>query len=33
LSDVEVAAVASYVRDAWGNGAPPVGEELVRSKR
>jgi cytochrome c peroxidase len=33
LADAEVAAVASYVREAWDNGASAVDEELVRSKR
>lgn len=29
LSDEEIAAVASYIRNAWGNEAPPVSEEEV----
>ncbi|MGA9944060.1 MAG: c-type cytochrome [Candidatus Cybelea sp.] len=29
LSDASIAAVASYVRSAWGNNAPPVTEEEV----
>jgi cytochrome c peroxidase len=33
LSDAEIAAVASYVRSAWGNAAAPVTEELVEQQR
>ncbi len=33
LSDAEIAAVASYVRNAWGNKAPPVTAEVVRQQR
>ena len=33
LNDAEVAAVATCVRAAWGNGASAVGEALMRSKR
>ncbi|MGD8590468.1 MAG: cytochrome c peroxidase [Chromatiales bacterium] len=33
LSDGEVAAVASYVRSAWGNNAKPVTEAVVRQQR
>jgi cytochrome c peroxidase len=33
LSDAEIAAVASYVRDAWGNEATTVTEEIVRQQR
>ena len=29
LSDASIAAVATYVRSAWGNNAPPVTEEEV----
>ncbi|RIK35951.1 MAG: hypothetical protein DCC55_28770 [Chloroflexi bacterium] len=29
LSNEEIAAVASYIRNAWGNQAPPVSEEQV----
>jgi mono/diheme cytochrome c family protein len=29
LSDEEIAAVTSYIRNAWGNEAPPVSEEEV----
>jgi mono/diheme cytochrome c family protein len=33
LSDAEIAAVATYVRSAWGNQAPPVTEEMVAGQR
>ena len=33
LSDAEIAAVASYVRSAWGNQAAAVTEQIVRQKR
>ncbi|MEO9188813.1 MAG: c-type cytochrome, partial [Acetobacteraceae bacterium] len=33
LSDEQVAAVASYVRSAWGNQATPVSGTDVRSVR
>lgn len=33
LSEQEIAAVVSYVRNAWGNGAPPVGVDDVRALR
>jgi cytochrome c peroxidase len=33
LSDAEIAAVASYVRGAWGNQATTVTEEIVRQQR
>lgn len=33
LSDAEIAAVASYVRNAWGNQAAAVTEEIVRQQR
>ena len=33
LSDAEIAAVASYVRSAWGNQAPAVTEEIVAGQR
>ena len=33
LSDAEVAAVASYVRSAWGNQATPVTEAIVKQQR
>jgi mono/diheme cytochrome c family protein len=33
LSDEQTAAVLTYVRRAWGNGASPVSPELVREAR
>ena len=33
LSDAQVAAVASYVRNSWSNGAPQVSPDQVRSLR
>jgi mono/diheme cytochrome c family protein len=33
LSDAEIAAVASYVRSAWGNQAAAVTEAIVRQQR
>ena len=33
LSDAEIAAVASYVRSAWGNKAATVTEKTVRQQR
>ena len=33
LNDAQVAAVASYVRNAWGNVAPPVTADQVRNLR
>jgi mono/diheme cytochrome c family protein len=33
LSDAQVAAVLTYIRNAWGNSAPPVEPEEVRKKR
>ena len=33
LSDEEIAAVATYVRNAWGNSAPEVGAGEVRAMR
>jgi cytochrome c peroxidase len=33
LSDAEIAAVASYVRSAWGNGGSQVSEETVAAQR
>jgi mono/diheme cytochrome c family protein len=33
LSDPEVAAVASYIRNAWGNSAPPVSARDVTALR
>jgi cytochrome c peroxidase len=33
LSDAEIAAVATYVRNTWGNQAPAVTEEIVKPQR
>ena len=33
LTDAQTAAVATYVRNAWGNSAPPVNADQVRSLR
>lgn len=33
LSDAEVAAVLSYVRSSWGNGAPAVAPDVVQKER
>ena len=33
LSDVEIAAVTTYVRNAWNHAAPPVAESDVREAR
>jgi cbb3-type cytochrome c oxidase subunit III len=33
LDDKQIAAVATYVRNAWGNAAPPVDADNVRSLR
>lgn len=33
LSEQEIAAVVSYIRSAWGNGAAPVGVDDVRALR
>jgi mono/diheme cytochrome c family protein len=33
FSDGDVAAVATYLRRAWGHGADPVGAELVTRVR
>lgn len=33
LSDADIAAVATYVRNAWGNVAPPVSEREVKKLR
>jgi mono/diheme cytochrome c family protein len=33
LSDQEVAAIATYVRNNWGNSAPPVSADDVKSLR
>jgi mono/diheme cytochrome c family protein len=33
LSDAEIAAVATYVRNAWGNASPPVDADTVKDLR
>jgi mono/diheme cytochrome c family protein len=33
LSDEQVAAVVTYIRNAWGNAAPPVAASSVQSMR
>jgi mono/diheme cytochrome c family protein len=33
LSDAQIAAVATYVRNSWGNSAPPVGPDKVKDLR
>lgn len=33
LTDEEIAAIATYVRTTWGNGASPVSAELVAAER
>ncbi|HEY2132184.1 MAG TPA: cytochrome c [Acetobacteraceae bacterium] len=33
LSDEQVAAVATYIRNAWGNAASPVGADAARDIR
>ena len=33
LSDAEVAAVITYIRNSWGNAAPPVSADDVASAR
>ena len=33
LSDSQVAAVVTYVRNSWGNAAAPVTEETVKALR
>ena len=33
LTDFEVAAVATYVRNGWGNRAPPVDAAMVNKMR
>jgi hypothetical protein len=33
LGDAELAAVASHVRGAWSNKAPPLAAELIAQKR
>ena len=33
LSDDQIAAILTYVRSAWGNGAAPITPEIVASER
>ena len=33
FNDEEIAALATYIRNTWGNKAPPVSKELVASTR
>ena len=33
LTDQQIAAVANYVRNSWGNAAPPVPPDKVKSLR
>jgi mono/diheme cytochrome c family protein len=33
LSDQQVADVANYIRNSWGNAAPPVAAAEVRKAR
>jgi mono/diheme cytochrome c family protein len=33
LNDEEIAAVATYIRNAWGNSAPPVAAGDVKTTR
>ena len=33
LKDEQIAAVATYVRNAWGNAAPPVPPDKVKGLR
>ena len=33
LSDQQVADVANYIRNAWGNAAPPVTSDQVKAAR
>jgi mono/diheme cytochrome c family protein len=33
LTDADVAAVATYVRNAWGNSAPEVSADQVKTMR
>ena len=33
LNDAQVAAVATYIRNAWGNGAAPVTPQQVNQLR
>jgi len=33
LSDDHLAAILTYVRQAWGNAAPPISAEAIRARR
>ncbi len=33
LNDAQIAAVATYIRNAWGNAAPAVNADRVREAR
>ncbi|WP_345817541.1 cytochrome c (plasmid) [Paraburkholderia sp. PREW-6R] len=33
LSDEQIAAVITYVRNAWGNAAPPITAQNVKDSR
>lgn len=33
LSDAEVAAIATYIRNAWGNKATAVTEDKIKQQR
>jgi mono/diheme cytochrome c family protein len=33
LNDAEVAGVLNYIRNSWGNAAPPVSPGIVSSQR
>lgn len=33
LSDAQISAVLTYIRNEWGNSAPPISEEFVASVR
>jgi mono/diheme cytochrome c family protein len=33
LDDAQVAAVLTYIRNSWGNAAPPVAASTIASQR
>jgi mono/diheme cytochrome c family protein len=33
MSDAQIAQALTYIRSAWGNGAPAVGEDVVKAER
>jgi mono/diheme cytochrome c family protein len=33
LPDDQIAAILTYIRQAWGNASPPVTSEAVRARR